>query len=35
MEDALKEIRVVVKETIKLMLEEDEKVPEPFSLKEY
>ncbi len=34
-EDALKEIRVVVKETVKWMQEEKEKIPEPFGLKKY
>ncbi len=35
MEDALKESRMLVKETLTWMIEEDEKIPEPFSLKSY
>ncbi len=35
MEKALTEIKTVINETIKWMQEENEKVPEPFSLKQY
>ncbi len=35
MESALKEIKVVVRETINWMQEENEKIPEPFGLKKY
>ncbi len=35
MEAALKQIRIVVKETVEWLKEENEKVPQPFSLKTY
>ncbi len=34
-ESALKEIKIVVEETIKWMQEENENIPEPFSLNKY